>query len=341
MLFHKKLLIILTLLLCYSAISCDAEAKEKSGGFGIFTSTLDGKNFREIISDPYREINHARVSPDKKWVTFSRFNKRKLFSKLAEEKNGYTETEIMVASLDGTEMVSLTKPRKNIINVNSYWAPDGRGLVYMSNDNNDKRKLRIKHIDIVSGVITDVSPQEIPWASDPHQVGNTIVFPATMDTSDVRSIWLMNVGSNKATPVTFPDVPKSALSGKPPAGDSDPKISPDGTKVAFTRHFGKGNYHNCVVDLETGEEKDFSSPTTVDVMPEWSSDGKLLIYWHVDMKNIRKIGLYTVDPESNNAPQQVPLPRGYHFKMPAFFPGEGSGKDARIIFTGKVVPGLR
>ncbi len=247
----------------------------------------------------------------------------------------------MVASVDGTQIVSLTKPRSNIINVNSYWTPDGRGLVYMSNDNKDKRKLRIKHIDIVSGVITDISPKEIPWASDPHQVGDAIVFPATMNTEAVRSIWFMKAGSKKAKQVTFPDVLKSALKSKPPAGDSDPKISPDGTKVAFTRHFGKGSFHNCIVDLETGEEKDLSRSTTVDVMPEWSSDGRLLMYWHVDLKNIRKIGLYTVDPEGKKAPQQIPLPRGYHFKMPAFFPREGSGEDTRIIFTGKVVPGLR
>ncbi len=80
--FHKKLLVILSLLLCCSTISCAADAKEKSSSFGVFTSTLDGRDFKKIISDPYREMNHARVSPDKNWITFSRFNKRKLFSNL-------------------------------------------------------------------------------------------------------------------------------------------------------------------------------------------------------------------------------------------------------------------
>ncbi len=328
-------------LLVFPFTACMAAAnKAAPERFGVYTSRLDGRDFRLIVSDSYRELNHARVSPNRKWITFSRFNNRKPILGLAEEKNGYTNTEIMIVRMDGSGLKSLIPPRKNIINVNSYWTPDGKGLIYMSNDNPDKRKLRIKHIDIATRRITNVSPADIPWVSDPHQVDRKIVFPATIDKRDVRSIWLMKLGSGRAEQITHPAFPKSAMKRKPPPGDSDPKLSPDGTKVAFTRHFGKGNFHTIVLDLKTGREKDISRRVTTDVMPEWSSDGRLLAYWHVDMKNIRKIGIYTIRPNGKGR-RQVPLPRGYHFKMPSFFPGDGSGKDARIIFTGKKVPGLK
>ncbi len=326
---------VLSFATCMEAI--DKEAPER---FGIYTSRLDGKSLRLIVSDPYRELNHARVSPDGKWITFSRFNSRKPMGGLAEESHGYTNTEIMIVRMDGSGLESLTPARKNIIDVNSYWTPDGKGLIYMSNDNSDKRKLRIKHIDLATRRITNVSPDNIPWVSDPHQVGETIVFPATLDGKNVRSIWIMKAGAKRARQITRPVFSEAAMESRPPPGDSDPKLSPDASKVALTRHFGKGNFHTIVLDLQTGLEKDISRPVTTDVMPEWSSDGKLLVYWHVDMKDTRKIGLYSIKPDGSDR-SQIPLTRGYHFKMPAFFPGEGSGKDARIIFTGKTVPRLK
>ncbi len=311
--------------------------------FGIYSSTITGKNFKCIITDPYRELNHVRVSPDRRMITFTRFNKKKLFSGLAEEKNGYTDTEIMIANIDGTGIKSLTGHSKFIVNVNSYWTPDGKGLIYMSNDNPDKKTLRIKYIDLKTHKITNITPAYLPWVSDPQMVKDKLVFPASRsaDKSAVRSIWIMNLKKKEARQLTRPDrIRLGKKRGLPPAGDSDPKLSPDGKKVAFTRHMGDGSFHTIVMDLTTGRERDLSEPGAIDVMPEWSSDGRLLTYWHVDMKNLSKIGIYVIRPDGSGR-RQVPLPKGYHFKMPSFFPGDGSGPNARIIFSGKKVPQIK
>jgi len=299
-------------------------------------STLDGKNMKPIITDSFREMNHARVSPDKKWVTFTRFNNRK--KGLAEEKGGYLNTEIMICRLDGTGLRSLTPHRRLKAFVNSYWTPDGKGVIFINNDLLKKR-FQISYIDIATGHIRRVPTPPDHVASDPHQWGNKIVFPVIGREDNPNGIWIMNADGKDARQLTRPIVPKSAMNLKPRPGDSDPKISPDGTKVACTRHIGKANLHTIVVDIETGEEKDLSKGLTCDVMPEWSSDGKLLVFWHADPKVPRNSGLYAIRPDGTDR-KRISLPRGYFYKMPAFFPGEGSGKDARIIFTAKKMPGL-
>ena len=75
----------------------------------------------------------------------------------------------------------------------------------------------------------------------------------------------------------------------------------------------------------------------VDGVPEWSSDGRRLIYWHANLKELKKSGLYTMDPDGRDR-RRIPLPGGHFYTMPAFFPGEGSGDSARIIFSAQKNP---
>jgi len=310
--------------------------------FAIYIAGLDGQDMKCILSDPERELNHVRVSPDGTKITFTRFNKKKLFAKLAEEEGGYFGTEIMVANIDGSGLRSLTRRGPFLINVNSYWTPDGRGLIYMSNDNPDKKHLRIKYLDLRTNNISNLTPKELTWVSDPHQVGTTLVFPAakTPDKKAIRSIWRLDTATGQVSQLTHPSGLSLAKAGLPPPGDSDPKLSPDGTELAFTRHMGNGSFHLLIMELASGRVRDLSSGSAIDVMPEWSSDGRLLTFWHVDLKRLSKIGIYTVSPTGEHR-RQIPLPKGYHFKMPAFVPGTGSGAGAKIVFTGKKVPQIR
>lgn len=303
--------------------------------FGIYISTLDGKNMKPIITDSYREMNHARVLPNKEWVTFSRFNN--VVRGVAEEKNGYKNSEIMIVRLDATELQSLTGAHKEVASVNSSWTPDGKGLVYISNDFR-KKKAQISHIDVTTRKISRVPTPTGLMPSDPHWVGNQIVFPVwgSRPKRIPNSIWIMNADGTQARQLSKPIVPESAWKIKLPPGDSDPKISPDGTKVAFTRNFGVPNLHTIIIDLETGKEIDTFEGVTSDVMPEWSSDGKLLIFWHVNRKDSPHAQLYTMRPDGSER-KRVPLPWGYEYKMPAFFPGEGSSSTTRIIFNAKKV----
>jgi len=149
----------------------------------------------------------------------------------------------------------------------------------------------------------------------------------------------MNADGTNARQLTHPVIPESAKKFSLPPGDADPKFSPDGTKVALMRHIGIADWHIIIVDVKTGQERDISKGVTCDAMPEWSSDGKLLIFWSADQKNLNKTELYTIRPDGTER-KKIPLPPGYIYSMPAFFPGEGSGEKARIIFSAKKVPNL-
>jgi Tol biopolymer transport system component len=328
----------LAVLLILSAASCDPNKqglgkKRDPHLFGIYTATLDGKDVKLIISDPSQQMTHARVSPDKKRITFTRYNKKGL-NGLAEVKNGPAFTEIMVVNMDGTGLQTIVPPKRGVIASNSSWTPDGKGLTYLSTDNPQKRT-QIKQIDLATRKITTIKTPDNLKPSDPYRVGSKIVFPTKGDGLD--SLWIMNIDGTGAKQLTHPKIPKPKKRRIFPLGDYDPKLSPDGSKVAVMRYFGGETWRMFVVDVATGQEKELSANEVTEGLPEWSSDGKLLMFWHADRKQPRKMGIYTMKPDGSNR-KMIPLPRGYLHNHASFFPGEGSSSSARIIYVAKKNP---
>jgi Tol biopolymer transport system component len=307
------------------------EAKDDPDDFSIFVSTLDGKHVQRLISDPTREMNHARVSPDKQSITFTRYNKRGLGSP-ALETNGYEETEIMLMRVDGSGVRTLVPPAKDTFAANGYWTPDGDSILWVSKAPRGMTELR--RYNLATGHITNIPGPRGMWLSEPHQVGNQIVFPAQDPKSKKKNaIWLMDHEGRNARQLTNPSP------DKPFPIDYDPKLSPDGTKVAVMRQMGKDNWHIVIVDVQSGKEHDLSAPEAVDGVPEWSGDGKLLIFWHVNLKDLKSSGLYTITPDGRER-KRIALPHGFFYTMPAFFPDEGSNDSTRIIFSARKNPAL-
>lgn len=316
--------------------------------FGIYTATLDGRNFKPLITDSYRQMSHARVSPDKKWVTFTRYNNIGKDGYATENRNNYDkpgdqykETEIMLMRMDGSNVRTIIPHEKDKISANSYWAPNGKGLIYVSAPN-EKGMSQINHIifDDNMGVrnIAKIPIPEHIIPTDPHWVGDWIVFPATEPVSKTRGIWRIKPNGESLEQLTWPKI-------KVPFGDYDPKLSPDGSKVAFIRQVKEGPFfHVVVVDVNTKEERDFSSGylpeearAAADLPPEWSSDGELLIFPHILVDDKRALSeMHTINPDGSGR-KRVPFPREYLYFHTSFFPGEGSSSDARIIFSTKKI----
>lgn len=310
--------------------------------FGIYTSTLDGKNFTEIVTDPKREINHTRVSHDHKWITFTRYNKFR--NGIAVEENGYEETEIVICRLDGSDLQVLVPAKKGCVNGNGHWMLNDEGIIYVSTDTPDKMP-RLFVIDIKTKKRTPIPLESKYLPTDPHIVEDMIVFPAKTRAMNKTAIFMMKKDGTALKRIT--NVPNMA--------ENDPKLSPDKSKVVIFRNVisqspfpairGK-EWHTIVLDLKTGKEKDISPPGTIDGVAEWSSDGKLLVLWQLNMaemiKRVKSLSptdpipapvadLFSVRPDGSER-RRVPLPDGY-YTMPAFFPGTGSDIDAKIIFS--------
>ncbi|MDH4099000.1 MAG: hypothetical protein OEV28_00290 [Nitrospirota bacterium] len=313
-------------------------AVDDSQMFGVYTATVNGDNFKAVIVDAQREMTHARVSPDGQWITFTRYN-RKGWGRYATESGGYEQTEIMVMKTDGTDLRSVVPPKKKIISANSSWTPDGKGLIYVSNDN-PENKGRIHRIDLATGKIEIIQIHPDILAADPHLVKNKLVVSAFNEKGAKQMIlWMTDMESGKSKQLTSPPMPRDSKGLKPLPGDFDPRMSPDGTKVVTMRHMGKDNWHLVVVDLASGHEKDLSEADAVDGVAEWSSDSQRLIFWHVNKKELLKSGIYTMKPDGSDR-KRIPLPRGHMYVHPSFFPNDGSGHNARVIFSARKEPKL-
>jgi Tol biopolymer transport system component len=304
--------------------------------FGIYTARLDGSDWQPVLTSANQQMSHPRVSPDQQWITFTRYN-RKGLNGLAEEKDGYLETEIMVARVDGSQVRSVVPPKNGVIAANSSWTPDGRGLVYLTTDT-PGRQPEIRTIDLASGRVEGLPTPPRLRASDPHLREDLLAFPVVGETVD--TIWTMQPDGTQARQITAPSFPSSQKGGRYKLGDYDPRISPDGTRIAFMRHFGGENWHVVVVDRDGAHEQDLSPPVTVDALPDWSGDGRLLIFMHVDRKHLADIGLYAIKPDGSER-RRLPLPHGYVYGHSSFFPQDGSGPRSRIVFAATRNPAVR
>jgi Tol biopolymer transport system component len=305
--------------------------------YGLYASRLDGSEVRLLIADPQRQMTHIRVSPDREWFTFTRYHRKGLDGD-AKEEGGYEQTEVLVARIDGTAIETIVAPKKGILNCNSSWTPDGKSLIWVSTEN-PARLPQIMTIELASRTVSRIPTPDGLAVSDPHRVGDQIVFPVIGAQGNV--LWIMTAEGTKARQLTWPKF--SARGKRTPfrQGDYDPKLSPDGRRVAFMRMMPDGAWHTFVVDVHSGREEDLAAHVRsgMDGVPEWSSDGRLLIFWHVDPKNLPETGVYTMLPDGTER-QMLPLPRGYLHGGPGFLPGDGSGPQARIVWFAKRIPGL-
>jgi len=149
----------------------------------------------------------------------------------------------------------------------------------------------------------------------------------------------------------------AALSFK--LGDYDPWFSPSGDTVVFMRYFGGADWRIFSVNVSTGAEQLLTRPGETSAIPEWSNDGKSIIFANFDKTKLENLGLYTMAPSGLNK-QKIPLPGGYLYTHPSYFPsyfpayfpaslptalpsserGAGSGAKSDIIYGARRVPGL-
>ena len=309
------------------AVARNDRVKQTPGRFAIATGRLDGSDYRILYSRADKDMTHARVSPDGSRIVFTGYNRRDKEG-LATEDSGYEDTEISILNLDGTGLETIIAPKPGVLAANGDWTPDGKSIFFVSTDN-AQRTPELRQIDLATRKITRLPTPAGLQTSDPHRLGDQLIFPAKAGARGADPLWVMNVDGTAARQVTRP--PRSS-SADGLYGDFDPKLSPDGTKAAFMRNDGGLTWRVMVLDLNTGEEKRLSPPDGMEWLPTWSGDGKLLLFTRVDTKNVKETGLYTMRPDGGER-RKVPLPPGLYYNHGSFFPGEKASPSARIIFS--------
>ena len=219
---------------------------------------------RELLLQPaatrVRDTNPA-VSPDGKWIVFASSRGRSI-----------DETNLWIAPVvPGAAPVPLTTGPA--IDAQPAWAPDGSLVFASTRDGGDFDLYRAElvaeprpHLDHV------VALTDAPG----HEVTPTVAHDGSIAYASVASLGGDAVDSHLE--VRAPDGAIRKLTSGP--ADSTPAVSPDGTQVAFSRPFVRGDSVDAelwTMPLAGGDAtRVIDLPLTDETGPVWSPDGRYL-----------------------------------------------------------------
>ena len=234
------------------------------------------------------------------------------------------------------------------------WSPDGTHLVY-----SEANKLYLTDASGSEPQLADTgcvapcwSDSDVAFSSD----GTHLVFVRNLaDASGYDTIWAIETMDLASGHV-------SELSSTAPLGGGQPRWSPDGTQIVFSRGWGKGKSAVFVVDAD-GQNLHRISPETPQVgSPGWSPDGSRIVFtsydppvagvegdYHQDIYTIRPDGTdlrqLTTDGISNQATWtpdgRILFSRGLGFVpdggAPGFWTMDADGSNAARLIQGVLV----
>ena len=207
-----------------------------------------------------REINHARVSPDGTNFVFTRYNRRNHNGE-ALEVTSYLQTEIVICRIDGSGCEVVVPPRAGIVAANANWTPDGKRLLFVTNDRPSHRP-GISSLDLTSHVVSAVPAPDSLELADPHAEAGLMVAAAKEQSgARLSRIYMVNASTGAARPISNPVI-ANMREMDPPLGDHDPKLSPNGQQVALMRHLDTDDWAIVVIDAATGAEHNLVRPAS-------------------------------------------------------------------------------
>jgi len=238
--------------------------------------------------------------------------------------NASENEEICTFNIDRGELRRITD--NNLMDVYPVWSPDGTQLAFLS--------WRDKDLDIyVMG--NDGSNQRKLYDSGSHDadidwVGSSIVFTSG------SQIWIMQ--DDGTTPVRITDPPNAGVWGNAnlPFGDYDPRLSPDGRKIAFERleddASPHGNYNMFVVNADGSSETRLTDSGYSQGIASWSHSGDRLIFVVGAIGSEGKYDMYMMNSDGSNITNINPdyFPSNFLCHTPVF-----SADDSKIFFIGE------
>ncbi len=237
---------------------------------------------------------------------------------------GDEHREICTLRLDGGNYNRLTN--------NSYWdlypawSPDGTQLAFLSFREDD---LDIYKMDVDGSNINKLFDSGFHDA-DIHWETNKIVFTSN------SSIWMINEDGTNPVQITFP--PKQGQWGNVnlPFGDYDPRISPDGQKIVFSRLENDssvhGNYNLFIINIDGSAETRLTSTGYSQGLSSWSNFGDRILYIVAAIDDAGKYDIYIMNSDGTHNRDITPdyFPNDFLCRSAVF-----SNDDNIIFFIGE------
>jgi hypothetical protein len=166
--------------------------------------------------------------------------------------------------------------------------------------------------------------------------------PCVLEQGDMWNLWRMGV-----------DGSDPQLIGRPDTIDWEPRLSPDGTQVVFTRFDPAREFFMSLVvrDLASGEERTRTDPRQLE-HPDWSPDGRWIVYNPTGCPTCEQVERLPAD-DLDAEPEVLYANPGNHAGIkPVYAPAgdriafgcqgplclmEADGRDPQALFT---VPGV-
>lgn len=149
------------------------------------------------------------------------------------------------------------------------WSPDNTRIAFLRSGNRIDRKNQLFVIPVSGGRETEIARvwHGLDWAPD----GQNLAICDNEGNGSPTGIYLLSIDGTKRLPVS-----------QPPAGenifDSDPKFSPNGSEIAFTRWTSNSNSDLFVVDLQSRKLRQLTSDRIRIGSIQWTANGKELLF---------------------------------------------------------------
>lgn len=314
----------------------------------------EATNITVLATSTFQDMTHPRVSHDKSWVAFTTYNTTNSDG-CASTDSGYVNTEIKAVSLDGAQEKSVIAMVNGELNSNSFWFGSNYEFTFLSGPPGATKIYRAQTDGAMNlvAVPTEVTVPATIIPFDPQAISGTqLVYGGTYDSGGgnfAKSIFMESMDDTMDTPDALSlgrDSTGNTLFGSD-VMENDPKLSPDGSQVAFMRrapNSGVNGFGWRIFVVDTAEphlldEVNISSSLsssllTNDVLPEWV-DNSTLVFSYIDVTgSTHTRTLWTMQSDGTGR-KQIQLPDAYRYSD--VFPFlDGSGNQKIVISAEKI-----
>ena len=270
---------------------------DRNGKDDIYVVNAETVRPRLVLSEPDYELGAPAYSPDGKKIVYSRG---------LEDKTG----ELRVFDRDTQRSTLVRKTEFSLIS--AHWSPDAEWIFFYDRSGGNSEIFRIRpdgsglenltneqSSDIGSSISPDGS--RVVFLSDRGQPAGVQLYIMNFDGTDVHPLTARKGWENGAvwspdgraivfscdrtdSPGNMMDLCEINADGTGERRilfhrdhDSDPALSPDGSRITFVSQ-SDGNRELYLVNRDGSGLRRLTRDTADDLLPQWASDGKRIIF---------------------------------------------------------------